>query len=514
MFTNFDALKQEVRNNPKDLDEFFLEYMEHRIAHPLINVDGAVLKDFFIETWAKEGFDVRKFQTQKDIFDTFFKKSEINSLLTIDSVSTKNLNNLNNLDLNLNSLNHNKNWLYSFAENFFAYSYDITYYIFENYIYNEAPHIKHKKYWVTGLKYEHYNILASVVLDQIYALSIFLLPFFNEFLRHFSASIEFSAFLESHPEYYLIFKNYSLNFYYNYFSNFYVSLYSLNISESFLTPVMIIFQFFFIFLLILGFLMVYFNYYGSVSSEENLIDHDYLIFNITIEAEEEIGSIDDMLLSSVILLYIFLWFFWIYSWSSIGITPKLTMSVYLFPFIYYIIIFIPFSLLYDYGLYFLTYLNGVGKSSTLIVELMFDYIAVSIFYLRLIVQNVRLAFMLFTFIELHELVIFYNLDKNLFPINESFVDSWDNVKTYHNSSNFYLLYTVPALLLKWLYELFHTFFMVIFQFIAFFAMIFWLFLFLYTMFVSETQENYFTFKRAFRKDFYKNKINLKLKLIN
>jgi hypothetical protein len=99
------------------------------------------------------------------------------------------------------------------------------------------------------------------------------------------------------------------------------------------------------------------------------------------------------------------------------------MSVYLFPFIYYIIIFIPFSLLYDYGLYFLTYLNGVGKSSTLIVELMFDYIAVSIFYLRLIVQNVRLAFMLFTFIELHELVIFYNLDKNLFPMNESFVDS-------------------------------------------------------------------------------------------
>jgi hypothetical protein len=147
------------------------------------------------------------------------------------------------------------------------------------------------------------------MLDQIYALSVFLLPFFNEFLRHFSSSVEFSTFLETHPEYYLIFKNYSLGFYSDYFSNFYVSLYSLNVSESFLTPVMIIFQFFFIFLLVLGFLMVYFNYYSSVSSEENLIDHDYLIFNVTIEAEEEIGSMDDMLLSSVILLYIFLWFF-------------------------------------------------------------------------------------------------------------------------------------------------------------------------------------------------------------
>lgn len=508
----------EVKSNPLSYDEFIDAYIDHREKHELFNFEPAVLKEFYIEHWAKEdqawweaynAAELRKFN-----FDNVFLKNEENKFLSIDSISTKNLNDLSNVDLNMNSLNHSKNWLYAFAENFFAYSYDITYYIFENFLYNDAPHIKNKKYWVTCLKYDHYNVFASIMLDQIYALSVILLPFFNEFLRHFSSSVEFSVFLENHPEYYLIFKNYSNNFYYDFFSNFYVSLYSLNITESFLTPVMIVFQFFFIFFLILGFLMVYFNYYGSVSSEENLIDHDYLIFNITIEAEEEIGSIDDMLLASVILLYIFLWFFWIYSWSSVGITPKLTMSVYLFPFIYYIIIFIPFSLLYDYGLYFLTYLNGVGKSSTLIVELMFDYIAVSIFYLRLIVQNVRLAFMLFTFIELHELVIFYNFDKNLFPMNESFVDSWDNVKTYQNPSNYYLLYTVPTLLLKWLYELFHTFFMVIFQFVAFFAMIFWLFLFLYTMFVSETQENYFTFKRAFRKDFYKNKINLKLKLIN
>jgi hypothetical protein len=148
-----------------------------------------------------------------------------------------------------------------------------------------------------------------MLLDQIYALSIILLPFFNEFLKHFANSIEFHTFLESHPEYYLIFKDYSINYYYSYFSNFYLSIYSLTATESFLTPVMIVFQFFFIFLLVLGFLMVYFNYYGSISSEENLIDHDYLVFNITIEAEEEIGSLDDMLLASVILLYIFLWFF-------------------------------------------------------------------------------------------------------------------------------------------------------------------------------------------------------------
>lgn len=56
--------------------------------------------------------------------------------------------------------------------------------------------------------------------------------------------------------------------------------------------------------------------------------------------------------------------------------------------------------------------------------------------------------------------------------------------------------------------------MVIFQFIAFFAMIFWLFLFLYTMFVSETQENYFTQKRLEKKSFYKNISNYKLSFSN
>ena len=99
------------------------------------------------------------------------------------------------------------------------------------------------------------------------------------------------------------------------------------------------------------------------------------------------------------------------------------MTFYLFPLIYFIIFFIPFSLLYDYGSYFLTYLNGVGKSSLMMLELLFDYIAVSIFYLRLMVQNVRLVFMLFTYTELHELIIFYSIDKNLLFSNESFDNS-------------------------------------------------------------------------------------------
>jgi hypothetical protein len=65
-------------------------------------------------------------------------------------------------------------------------------------------------------------------------------------------------------------------------------------------------KFFFIFFLVLLFIITYFSYFNNLNTEDNIVDHDYLAFNVTIEAEEEIGSMDDMLLTSVILLYIFL----------------------------------------------------------------------------------------------------------------------------------------------------------------------------------------------------------------
>jgi hypothetical protein len=88
-------------------------------------------------------------------------------------------------------------------------------------------------------------------------------------------------------------------------------MYLLTINESFISPIMMITQFFFIFFLVLLFIITYFSYFNNLNTEDNIVDHDYLAFNVTIEAEEEIGSMDDMLLTSVILLYIFLWFFWI-----------------------------------------------------------------------------------------------------------------------------------------------------------------------------------------------------------
>jgi hypothetical protein len=144
-----DALLEEIKSNPKSGEEFIVEYGLYREKNPLLNFAPEVLEEFFLNIFEgndKSQEDSKNFNTDKNDFILFNSNTESNNTLEIDSISTKSLENLNNLDLNLNFLNHKKNWLYAFAENFFAYSYDITYYIFENYIYSEAPHIKYKKY--------------------------------------------------------------------------------------------------------------------------------------------------------------------------------------------------------------------------------------------------------------------------------------------------------------------------------------------------------------------------------
>jgi len=146
-------------------------------------------------------------------------------------------------------------------------------------------------------------------MDQLTYVILLNLPYFNEFFKNLFSSFELNNIFIFHPEYFFIYKNIILNYYYYFSSNLYVSNQTLVVNESFLSPIMMLPQLFSIYFLVVLFLITYFSYFNNPNSEDNIVDHDYLAFNVTIEAEEEIGSMDDMLLTSVILLYIFLWFF-------------------------------------------------------------------------------------------------------------------------------------------------------------------------------------------------------------
>jgi hypothetical protein len=95
------------------------------------------------------------------------------------------------------------------------------------------------------------------------------------------------------------------------------------------------------------------------------------------------------------------------------------MLFYLFPGLYYVILCIPSFLAYDFGIFFLAYLRGVGAAPILIFELMYDYIAFVSFYIRLVVQGVRLVLMIFTYGGMHDVILFFNIDQKLIVGNDS-----------------------------------------------------------------------------------------------
>jgi hypothetical protein len=59
---------------------------------------------------------------------------------------------------------------------------------------------------------------------------------------------------------------------------------------------------------------------------------------------------------------------------------------------------------------------------------------------------------------------------------------------------------LPAHLIHWAYEVFHTFFVVTGQFAAFFTIAIWLFCLFYTFFVYEQYETHFKYSRKQREE--------------
>ncbi len=233
------------------------------------------------------------------------------------------------------------------------------------------------------------------------------------------------------------------------------------------------------------------------NKEESHVDGEYLTLSTLTEAEKEIGSLDDCTFFFFNLIYLFGWFFGTYAYLIISRLPELIFFMYAIPGIFYIALAIPTYLSYDYGLIYGCYLRGTGGTASLIYELGYDYIAIAIFYIRLILQGIRLLIMILTYASFHDYMLFYNITPS------SFMDPSYLFVNRHNFNFvqlqfYYLVVSIPGTLIYYGYEIIHLFFVVTSQTVAFFAIIFWLFLFLYTFFFAARVEKYFLIRRAER----------------
>lgn len=245
----------------------------------------------------------------------------------------------------------------------------------------------------------------------------------------------------------------------------------------------------------------YFSYYSSPSKEESSVDADYLCASVTVESEKELGSFDDILLPGIIIVYTFGWYFAIQYWNLFHTSPEMILCFFFLPILYYTICNIPTFLLNDFGILYNCYLRGVVPSPSLVFELMFDYVAVISFYIRMLTQAVRLALMFLAYAGLHDYVIFMHYDRLYIVCNESVWEEISNIGTSPRAFTYFILGTLPTILMSLLYEVVHTIFVLTGQFVAYFGMIFWLFLFLFTFFIVEEQEKYFKTRKKFRQDF-------------
>jgi hypothetical protein len=362
--------------------------------------------------------------------------------------------------------------------------------------------------WYRILTISEFQLYMSFLLDYFVESSILKLPFLGEWHKNVFDSLYSAALYNVHPELLMVRTNIAVNNYLFFSSSLYSSLYTSVSYESFNLVIFSIVHYLVVLFILSIFFILYFSPYTTYTQEDS-VDMDYSATSLLIEAEKEISSIDDIILFSVAIFYIFGWFFYLNVFTFLSSKIYTASILILLPFFFFTIIGIPTLLIYDFGLYFLVYLRGAGATSLFLFELLFDYIAIMVFYTRIVVQNIRLLLMFFTLISLYDVFIFFSLStQNLFKSLK--VEEYYNVDymTDANVSYSFLFLLLNKIFLL-MYEVLHTYFIVMVQFISFFAIVFWLFLFLYTFFVLEKHENYFTAKRLERALFFKNNYDLK-----
>jgi hypothetical protein len=207
-----------------------------------------------------------------------------------------------------------------------------------------------------------------------------------------------------------------LNLFYN--SHLTLKLLDSYLNESFINSILLLPEFYLICYIIVFFLLFFFNFYSSVNNEQ-LVDCDFLNAALLVESEKEISSLDDFIFLIILGLYFFGWYFFIHAFVYFNQTPEMFLLIMIIPIFLTFIFLTPAMLAYDFGIYFLCFFRGVGASSILLAEMMFDYIAFLSFYIRLVVQGIRLLLILLVYVSFHDFILFADVNNNLFIGNEN-----------------------------------------------------------------------------------------------
>lgn len=405
---------------------------------------------------------------------------------------------------------NNINWIYTTIDSNYIYKFKVWYNF--NFLFNDNFYF----IWLIIYNLLNYQLYFSVVLDNLIYTGLIDNPFINDWTKNLLLLKSSNLIWLYHPE--LVWYKFNIYTYLldNYTTNESINIINKLISEVNIFSCTLYIHFIFLFFLISMLIINLLSFYNSYNNEERTIDSDFLNSSILVESEKEITSIDDYLIVLITILYVFGFYFYIHSAFTLISQSTIYMIYYLLFVTFIFILGMPTLLLYDLGIYFLVYLKGTGKSNNSFIEVVYDYIACVVFYTRIFAQWIRLILMFVTYISLSHYVVDFEITNKFIIFNELYanLNNYNDLKT---TISYYILVILPFKFFYWTYEILHTLFLVTSQFVAFFAIVFWLILFLYTFFIIEKFEEYFSFKREQKNKKNNNKyreIFMRLKFLN
>lgn len=149
-----------------------------------------------------------------------------------------------------------------------------------------------------------------MALEKLYNLFLISVPYCGNWYRNSYAQPEFGVPMFNYPEFIYFYNTWLKEHSLQYSSYFAVSLQTFVSSENFTFFVLVQVQLILVFISLSTFLIFFFSYWGNSNTEESTIDQEYLSISVATEAEEELGSLDDVVMGLIVFIYIFLWYFY------------------------------------------------------------------------------------------------------------------------------------------------------------------------------------------------------------
>lgn len=192
--------------------------------------------------------------------------------------------------------------------------------------------------------------------------------------------------------------------------------------------------------------------------------------------EEELGAIEDYVVLGVLVLLGILFFIS----GALIITPLTSTSAALTSVltIFTTGVLVPSSVLQRFGVEAPQFVRGVGKTSNFLYEFVLDFVSTLTIFVRFIVQNIRIVFLIAAYWELYAFVDSMYLEYPTFELINISATSAGLAKIFAHT----ILY---------LYYVGHLCILYTVQVTAYLSLSFWLFFFLYTNVSSSKHENYF-----------------------